>query len=348
MSLISSPLLSHGNLLPNTPSSDLTKAGERKAGIELGRLAAAFSVIVIHQNPAGYGSQEYIYEGMNQAARWAVPFFFILSGYLMPTNSQWVSVARKYIVRIGPIFLFWCLMYLLVLGDIFEYVSDFKSLIRLLVTGGPGYHLWFLPSLCVSIIIALTFLHFQAIRALAVFASLLFISALAFSTYSPAIYGFNPIGFHMRNGPFFGLIFISLGIIMRKNIITPKAKTGWLLLFSGAILSASEILFLYNRYGAPINKHDFLLGTLPLALGASFIFLDMNIKSHTASRLFRALGAVSLGIYAVHVYVLYYFTGLFSPNSLAGGLATAVVAMAASSAIALVGGQIPMIRKVFR
>lgn len=116
--------------LPDCGSKDARPAhlysakSERMVGIDLGRFIACLAVIFIHQQSIHYGPYHNTREVLNLASRWAVPFFFIISGYFMPTGTGWVNVALKYFLRLLPIFIFWTTVYAAIFGNPFWFFSE--------------------------------------------------------------------------------------------------------------------------------------------------------------------------------------------------------------------------------
>ncbi|WP_410219547.1 acyltransferase [Paracoccus sp. (in: a-proteobacteria)] len=325
---------------------------ERLSGIELGRIIACLAVILIHQKSFEYGDTGYFYEALNQSARWAVPFFFVLSGYFMPAGRNWVSLTIKYFTRLFPVSVFWVAFYAWVEGEPLWFLEGTRHTLAMLAYGGSGYHLWFLPSLGVCLLIAAIVLQFFSAKVLFAVSAVLFSIGLLFGPYAPVVldtpYDEISLPFSTRNGACFGLIFVSLGVLLRRYEVEANINTAFRLLGIGAALTIAEIAFLWSAYDVPPTGVDFVLGTLPLGFGAALLFLSIDIRQKVAAQFVRRLGSVSLGIYAVHLVVLRQLTGALGPDSMASGFLVALAAWAVSSAIALVGGQVPVLQRVFR
>lgn len=323
----------------------------RHSGIEIGRIIACFAVILLHQESSSYGSAGYMSDLFDQAARWAVPFFFIISGYFMPLTGRWFATTARYFKRLFPVFVFWCLFYLAIAEDPSIHFDGLRNISKLLV-GGPGFHLWFLPSLGICLSIAAAFIYAGAVRGLIILSVMLYLTGLALGSYSAAVLDLlsidQQLDVNSRNGPFFGLIFVTLGHLIRIGTIRPTLWSGIAVLGLGALITAVEAVLLYAAYGTGMTRHDFLVGTLPFGLGATLVFLSFDIRSPAIASAARRVGACSLGIYAVHLVVLRQVTALLGPDSFTGGLLVAVLALAVSSAIALIGAQIPVLKRVFR
>jgi surface polysaccharide O-acyltransferase-like enzyme len=185
-------------------------ASDRVVGIELGRILACLAVIFIHQQSSNYGVHHTLREALDVVSRWAVPYFFIIAGYFMPWGKGWVEVAIKYIVRLVPIFLFWVTAYAVYVGKPYWFLSDFWSIWKTLVTGGAGFHLWFLPSLGVCVILTAIILNYASVRILLLVAIALYVFGLMHASYEAVRVGlaYDRIdrSFNPRNGPFMGLL----------------------------------------------------------------------------------------------------------------------------------------------
>lgn len=328
-----------------------TSKEERLSGVDLGRILACIFVIIIHQKSSHYGGQENLYGGLNQVSRWAVPFYFIMAGYFIPNDRGWFNITLKYFARLFPVYLFWVLIYNINTGNLHIYLEEPDKIIRMLISGGNGYHLWFLPSLGICLFIAAFFVHYTSIWILFSVSVALFIFGLMFGSYATLSLGLQyseaNFSFNTRSGPFFGLIFVSLGIFMRRYFSKFSIKISFALVGFGAVLSSAEIIILNIYYGVPITRHDFLLGTLPLGLGTAMIFLCIKIMNKSFSRVVRALGSISLGIYAIHFMVLTQVTELIHPSSFTDGITVVVIVFLISATVAMLGSKVPIIKKVF-
>lgn len=323
---------------------------ERNLGIDLGRLLGCYSIILLHQTGQQYGSSDWVSDLLDQGARWAVPFFFITTGYLLPTNTAWTKLVWKYFLRLTPVFVFWCAFYVLRSPDPKTWFSGVGQIAKLIVSGGAGYHLWFLTSLGLCIAIASPFLQFGKIGLLCLLGGLCFGVALAIGPYEPLICASfeNCVPLGARHGPFFGLVFLSLGAFIRSREISVSRNAGFFLLCLGILLTSAEIYGLFSAYGSHPTEHDFVVGTLPFGLGAFFLALTLTIKAPSLVWITRNLGPVSLGIYAIHIVVLDELTKFLDPNSLLDGLSISVLTMLMASVISLAASQIPIVQKVFR
>ena len=94
---------------------------------------------------------------LNQISRFAVPLFFILSGFVLELSykngmSFW-SFVKKRFSRIFTPYLFWSGIYYL-----FVYTQNNDNFLRVILTGNASYQLYFIPTLCIFYLM-FPFLH---------------------------------------------------------------------------------------------------------------------------------------------------------------------------------------------
>lgn len=94
---------------------------------------------------------------LNQIARFAVPLFFTLSGFVLELSykegmSFWSFVKRRF-SRIFIPYLFWSGIYYL-----FVYTQNNDNFFRVILTGNASYQLYFIPTLCIFYLM-FPFLH---------------------------------------------------------------------------------------------------------------------------------------------------------------------------------------------
>lgn len=147
----------------------------RIQSIDTFRIFAIIAVISLHTTPfhISEGSSIYRYLDVliNQGARFAVPFFFVLSGYFyarkIKSGSEITPTTINLLKRLGAIWLFFTIIYILPYDffSAFEYgvIGPAKVIywnLRKIVNDpvefifeGSKVHLWFLVSLSLSVLI---------------------------------------------------------------------------------------------------------------------------------------------------------------------------------------------------
>jgi len=221
-------------------------------GIDHLKMILAFLVVMRHacQYFAKTESIFYILN-MNILSPCAIPCFFVISGYLFFSKEN--ASIKKQCIRLLRLYLVWTLLYLqpnviLILKEkltVIEFIKNF-------LFSGSYYHLWFLPSLIVALLIN-WLLRNKNVIVVGICFSLLFIIALISEPYnflvSEKINHLFKLYFSIfitcRNGLFFGSIYVFIGRIFSHKYISeiPCNKTAIFLTLS-AVLFIAEGIFL--------------------------------------------------------------------------------------------------------
>ncbi|AGB17206.1 hypothetical protein Halru_2628 [Halovivax ruber XH-70] len=205
---------------------------ERIASIDVGRAVAIGFVVVLHAEVfRGMGvAGNAVYFATDAVGRFAVPFFFLTSGYLFARNtdrSPAENYVRSYVTRVASIYGYAVAIYLplavVTAGALASQsgASVGQAVIESLASGldplglayyGDSiiYHLWFLPALLFSIAFLYAFVATGLIRfALPIAACLHVIGLLAESyTMGPTL------SIQARDALFFGAFYTTLGYSM--------------------------------------------------------------------------------------------------------------------------------------
>lgn len=286
------------------------------------RLLAIIAVIAIHTQPFGGGTEEipggFISINMliDQLARFAVPFFFVISGYFWGNKTRNsaspIPASASMGKKILTIFLAWSAIYALPVdfGSFAEYgplgpiKADYWNLVGLvhhpltLIMQGTSDHLWFLVGLLCSLLISAPLVKNKQIKTLIAVSVALYIFGLLAKSYSATPLGIH-INFNTRNGPFFGTIFFVSGYLLSSLKPTPKwLAAGLLILGIGYLLHFLELYLLWNWYGTSPHQ-EYVIGTYFMGVGAAIAALSNHrlLQNDVLS----GLGKFTLGIYAIHV-----------------------------------------------
>ncbi|WP_019612830.1 acyltransferase [Psychromonas ossibalaenae] len=320
------------------------------SSIELGRLLAIIAIIFIHTRPfitTIFGSGEDTSFGLflNQISRFAVPLFFIISGYFIAPKliASPLAHLKIYSLPLLKIWVSWSVIYLLFpinalalsqKGYLAERLSYWDRLaaspLNSLFEGGL-VHLWFLPALiCAVAIIALLLLTKQ-VRWLLTIAAVLFIYGVAAGSYQPMTELSAPI--FTRNGPFFSTLFVAIGFEIRRREFTMTNIGAWLFIVTGIVIHFCEAYYL-TYFGQSFSVHDFLFGTLFWTLGLFMLLL--NHPNWGNYRWLQNAAQHSLGIYLVHmlvVIVMMNINGIIQMNSSLASIITPLAAFFVSLAL---------------
>jgi surface polysaccharide O-acyltransferase-like enzyme len=254
---------------------------------------------------------------LDHATRWAVPIYFMISGYLFesssrPTFEKWWRMLQ----RLLSLFVFWELVYIaadFAIGDTERNYAPFAFLKFTLISGGVAWHLWFLPSLgaCVTLFALIRRLPQVYILSISI---VLFVVALLLNPYAEVTgvsailrgLGFETGTLPSRNGPFFGTIFVAVGAFVASRDIPKHTLVFGLLAVAGFALQLFEA-FSLARTGMDFAPFDFLLGTLPMG-----VFAFLALRHHNYGDVTAYLGRLALGMYCSHV-LIFMLIRYFSP-----------------------------------
>ncbi|MGO4893898.1 acyltransferase [Flavobacterium sp. W21_SRS_FM6] len=288
----------------------------RNNAIDTFRFIAVFAVIIIHTSPFSNLDSGYIYILFNQLSLFAVPYFFIISGYFWGRKLNKNLVLKsfnhtyRFCIKIFTIFIFWSIFYFfdIVLSgsndnigfSITNTYTLFTNDLLKLALEGTKVHLWFLPSLIIAALITAVFLYLKRVKSLIFFSIFLYVYGVVAGAYQLNIDLVEST--YYRNGPYFSTLLFVTGVLLNQFKINNKTlKLGILIFVSGTVLHFTEIMSLYIFRGI-YPTHDYVIGTYFMGLGISLLAIS---NSHYLQSVFLSrLGKYTLGIYARHLFVI--------------------------------------------
>lgn len=327
-------------------------ASSRLAGVSAGRLIAAAGVMLIHtahdisftlfdhapltsspdEFAIGWGSV------IEQLARFAVPFFFIASGYFAfrYQNQAFSAIMFRQTKRILLPFLVFSALYNLTSPDRVAWFTAPGYIARWLLNGGAGYHLWFLPSLFLWVPAALQLKRWLNWRGMAIVSALLYLAGLLCAAYQPLVTHVpHPLLMRFaRNGPSFGFPLIVVGMWLNATKIRLRAWQAWALCLAGLAIQLLEAYWLNHYRLTPFYKPDFLLGTIIYGAGAFLLALQWRADGWIGRHL-AALGEHAFGIYAVHLWFLQLIALKMLPATVVGRLEIAALSLVLASLVTM-------------
>jgi surface polysaccharide O-acyltransferase-like enzyme len=296
----------------------------RQAGIDVMRVVATFGVIALHTKPfEHYGDHDknYLFLLTNQGARFAVPYFFAIAGYLwMEKIKHGYGLdrqSRPYVVRILKIFAFWCCVYGILGGvspgtvvnegvaGLVSAAQAFGSVVwkdpwTLLFQGSRG-HLWFLPALMCAVVITATFFRMQWYRWLLPAAGGLYLLSLMGGAYATTAVGLA-FPFASYLGPLVGTLFFAIGAEISLSGWRTSMTAAVLLFLSGMAGQVLESWWLWRDFHVQPVTQEQLISTVPMGIGAAAVALAWPVtgKGVIVSR----WGPYMLGVYVAHPLVM--------------------------------------------
>ena len=291
----------------------------RFQAVDVFRVLAILAVIALHtakhEGPGAVGTAFDAALFLNQLERFAVPLFFILSGYFWSAKchgrDDYLVCSLRLARRVLLLFAAWCAVYFLAAelatvgrlgaaGAVADWSARWTARhggYGTLLLQGSKVHLWFLPALAAAALISGVLLSRQLERSLFVLAVLLYAAGLAGKAYADTPLGFHT-AFNLRNGPFFSLLMFASGHALKRRGPQPSwAGIGVLLAAGGLLLQLCEVAWLHGHWGTAMDQ-DFVACTWPFGVGVAMIALADPRPARIPA--LAALGPLVLGIYASH------------------------------------------------
>jgi surface polysaccharide O-acyltransferase-like enzyme len=323
------------------------------ASLDTGRVVAVLAVLTLHarlfrllySGPLS-GWQEAVEVAADHASRFAVPFFFFVSGYLLGRGTRGSPAfprAMASFQRVVLLYLFWSVLFLAIdpleraahdvlVGEPSHRVPTWPPLAELgqKFLSGARVQLWFLPALGTGLLIVGALDRARPAVGLVV-AIVLYAIGLAGGAYG-RVTGFE-LGPVSRNGPFFATVFVFLGFRSGRVDERPRLGPAIFLVAAGAAVQALEAWFLHDRFGAEWidPAADYFLGTALMGVGAGRIALARPDLG--AGTVWPRLGVLTLGVYLLHWDVQYLLTAVLPPRNLAGQFGLVLVSYPISAAL---------------
>jgi surface polysaccharide O-acyltransferase-like enzyme len=299
---------------------------ERNYAFDYLKFFAICAVILIHTGPFeevtllgldGY----YIDFTIDTLSRFAVPFFFMASGYLftkkMSTGDQNGVYFSRYISKLCKLFASWFIFYMIYewfsnlivtrdltsLPETLGYIRENIRLEVFIYGASPGYQLWYLVALIWSIAILYIFIHLKKLNLLLLISLGLNVAGLFGQSYS----GLISLPFDTRDAIFFGLLYTVLGAYAARNEHEVKTRIAginhriWLslsIVFSIlALIERGVTVFLLDG-----KIGDYFLLSIPVTI-TLFLYALANPGLGKDSAIAK-IGKKSVGIYVIHVFFI--------------------------------------------
>lgn len=275
------------------------------AGIDWFRLFAAFLIVAIHTSPLASFSETGDFILTRIAARTAVPFFLMTSGFFLISKyganaDRLRTFVRNTAVIYGIAILFY--IPINIYNGYFGMENLLPNILRDLVFDGTMYHLWYLPAAMSGAVIAwYAVKRCGFYRALGVTAALYLIGLFGDSYFglaemAPAVKGFYGLVFQIadytRNGLFFAPIFFVLGGMLANRRALPLKKNIVGFAVSFVFLFGEAMLLRHYK----LQRHDSMYVFLPICM----YFLFGALSYWRGGRRKRRLRSLSLIVYIVH------------------------------------------------
>jgi surface polysaccharide O-acyltransferase-like enzyme len=278
---------------------------------------------------------------LNQASRFAVPSFFIISGYLLGRDVRRgrdpLTLALAAVRRLGALFVVWSVLFAMVdltvdsLADTESFsVRDSLSGMVANVIWSPRIHLWFLPALLIGLLVTGMTCRLGPRLQIAL-ASALYAFGLVGGAYS-TLTGLD-LGTFSRNGPFFSTLFVVLGYRLGSIDFAPSVRQALALIGLGVVVQTAELIYLTQFLGVSPFGIDYVVGTVPFGVGV--VSLALSRPQFGSNSALSRIGPLVLGIYLLHLDMGKLLSGYNPVSGFLGQLVLIAVSFLASLMVML-------------
>ena len=301
--------------------------------IDLTKFIFAFIVILVHTYPF-YESYETIgFISSNIIGRIVIPFYLVCAGYFfqlgLSTNNE--NYYKRYIKKLIKLYLIWSIITIpagmLLLSKFIDVnpLTGISGLIIGFIYSGTYYHLWYMAALIFSIIILYHLNKRFRLRTLLIITFILYIIGLTETYYYLLVHlGINHLiepYFNLfittRNGLFFGLLFVCIGMTLAKYPCKIKYLKTNIIIFTVLLFIEA---FIVKNYNLALD-YNMYLSNVPLIyfLVSYLLKLDINYNlDYKKLRNYSTLMYFSHGMfleYIPFIFNIYNEHGLFRISS---------------------------------
>lgn len=330
------------------------KANSYNYAVDALRIVAILAVIAIHTTTKNLDLVSHDLKNnlilfiINQLVRFAVPLFFLISGFVLELSSSieinYFDYLKKRLNRIFLPYFFWSAIYY-----IFIYTYHSTNYFITLLDGSAAYQLYFIPSLLIFYLI-FPFLHhhysYISLKRVIFLLGFIQFSILSFDYYLKPITLLSPVATTLSY--FFSFY---LGIILAHyqfQLVSFIAKTKYFILvilfLSGTFvfLQAYSLYYLTHNYLFFYSQHRTSILIYTLAFGGFFYYLFDKFK--ILPNLIKIFSSLSFFVFFVHVLVLELFLKYVNPHPTAFIFFLAISSI--SFLIAYIAHKIPYLSKL--
>jgi surface polysaccharide O-acyltransferase-like enzyme len=267
---------------------------QRKNGIDLFRLIAALFVLTLHNEydkiPVGLA------EGIQLSTRWAVPFFFMCTGYFLSkkiiNGKLEFSRIQNNLVHLISILLVTTILFSPLAIIRYDLVFHVANLFL-----GVYYHLWFVGAMIFGYVFIWYSYYIGRSNFLPWISVFILVMNLLSSSYNVFI-GMD-LGADLYNF-LISIPFMYIGIAAAKLKLNKSLRPVLILLVVvGFLLQFLEARFIFDHIKPNHFDHKILIGTIVLSVALFLLSATINLRENVLSRLGQKN---SLFIYLYHPF----------------------------------------------
>lgn len=328
----------------NAQASLAAKPRQRLSGVDALRFIAFGAIVLLHTAAAGTSPAPDSGKFLDMLCRFAVPFFFIASGYFLGSKASLPRAALNSAKRVMTIFVIWLAVYMVLDISNFPQSPNLYYVRWLVLTGGPGYHLWFLSALAVCLLMV----AFESVlfggRFLIFIGLAFYLVGICLGELRHLVLpGLREID--IRTGPFFGLFFVAMGLQIARTKLRVPTRTCLVLVALGLALQLLEatVLYLWQVRGFA-DDINYYVGTIPLAFGV--FMLSLNVEQAPAA--LARWGQMTLGLYCIHLAVIWGLNRMLPHTTFLQNVLVAAATVILSVALVSLATRVKAVRLILR
>lgn len=288
--------------------------------MDLMKFICSLLVVAIHLSPLQDVNVFADYLLVECIARVAVPFYFVSSGYLLFRKINLLNFDKlkisAYLNRIVKLYIIWMLIYspifvwsLIQSGE--DIVHSTLVLFRIVFVLGY-HHLWYLHASFVAVVLIGFFLQKKvSLKKILFIGSVLYMVGLLAQSWFGLIKPLQEIPYIWRllkvvelamrttkNGIFFGILFIGMGVWFAKVKKILRFKWTVLGLLISSCLFVAEAVFV--EYHELARNHDMYIFLVPTVFFGFYVVAHIDMKH---SGIYAHLRKIGFIIYLIHIWV---------------------------------------------
>lgn len=273
----------------------------RNNALDAAKFLACFFIVFVHAG--SYSEIGPLWgETLRVITRWAVPFFFLASGFTIGSGDA-VGILKR-INKLISILFYGSVIYVPMI--FYKSDGDYVKAINKILSPDTIYyglygHLWFIGALIVGIALfwyARTNLSHRQSILLSCFIILMCWFGDAIKSFGVQLWFFYLFRYLIG----FALVYIGWSIGAGKISIPKNNKILYVIFISCLLLMGAEYFVSFSYYGGTYGERQFPLACIPAALVLLFICSNTKIATNPIS---SAGGSYSLGVYIIHPLIIY-------------------------------------------
>lgn len=277
--------------------------------VDIFKFICAILVIAIHAKP--FENNFWLDAGVGLATRFAVPYFFVASGFFLFKSvygrNDATAKLKKYELRMIRFYAVWFAIHTLY-SILRGYIYSPGYYLRHFLLPNNGSILWFLPATMLAVFIVHVLSCVMNTKKVLTLSIVVWLLGYGMSTLAPlfasnaAISGaisFMQSSIGIQNGIFFGFPYIALSKVLAEEKSEKRMKRDIMGILLSFLCLGAESILVVTRLSPPLT---FLwLSALPLTYFTFHLTMTVTLKERPV---FIAMRKISTLVYVIHPIII--------------------------------------------